>query len=94
VAKAYRDRLSFRALSLVLSFDWRWAALVIGIIYLPFMLMGDFTIAFIAFMLALWGVFWIASVPRMKQTDDGVWYFMDATERAEWVFENKRFPKL
>jgi len=42
----------------------------------------------------LWGVFWIASVPRMKQTDDGVWYFMDATERAEWVFENKRFPKL
>lgn len=91
--RAYRDRLSFRVLSLLLKLDVRWATLIVGILYLPF-LWADFTIAVIAFILALFAILWLSSVPCWKQTDDGTWYWMESDERAEWVFENKRFPKL
>ena len=94
MAKAYRDRLSFRALSLLLKLNPIWATFIIGILYAPFLLAGSFTVAFIAFCLALAGTLWLATVPREKRTEDGEWYYMDSDERAEWVFENKRFPKL
>jgi len=58
------------------------------------MLLGSFTVAVIGFCLALAAVAWLATVPRIKYTDDGQWYEMESDERAEWVFENRRFPKL
>jgi hypothetical protein len=92
--RGYRDRRAFRALSLVLKLNPIWATFIIGIVYMPFMILGGFTVALIGFVLALAGVMWIASVPRERRTDDGIWYEMDSDERAEWVYENKRFPKL
>lgn len=92
--RAYRNRWSFKLLSLVLKLNTIWATVIIGLLYMPFMLMGSFTIAFITFCLALACILWLSTVPYWKRTDDGVFYFMDSDERAEWVFENKRFPKL
>jgi len=78
----------------VLKINPTWATLFVGVIYLPFMLAGSFTVAFLAFCLALAFILWFSTIPRWRRTDDGVWYPMDSDERAEWIFDNRRFPKL
>jgi len=69
------------------------AAIVLGVLYIPFLFAG-FTVGMIAFVSAMVILAWLATVPREKRTDDGSWYIMDSDERAEWVFENRRFPTL
>jgi hypothetical protein len=92
--RAYRNRLSFRALSWALKLNTVWATVILATIYLPFMLLGSFTVAFIVFIFVLGALVWITTVPHYRRREDGIWYVMDSDERAEWVFENMRFPKL
>jgi hypothetical protein len=92
--RAYRGRLSFRVFSWLLKLHYVYFAILVGWFCMPFLLYPDFTVATITFSFAVYAVVWFLSIPRMGQTDDGVWYVLDSDERAEWVFENKRFPKL
>jgi hypothetical protein len=91
--RAYRDRASFRALKILLWFDWRFLAIVTGFVLSPCLFMG-MTIGVIAFCLGFAFVSWAASIPQWNWTEDGMMYEMDASERAEWVIENQRFPAL